>query len=209
MRIESIQVGKPARVAGMRTGFGKRPVAGKVHVGRENLEGDGQADHRYHGGPDMAVLAYSADHYPAWREELSWPDLPLGGFGENLSVLGATEDSVCIGDVWRAGTALLQASSPRNPCVKIARYWGRPELLEQVRGSGRFGWYLRVLEEGEVEVGAPITLVERPHAAWSVARAYRVAISRKTDPEAAIELARVGALAERWKSRLRGEPARI
>jgi MOSC domain-containing protein YiiM len=77
----------------MRTGFGKSPVPGPVRVGHSNLAGDGQADRRYHGGPDMAVLAYSADHYPAWRSELDWPELPLGGFGENLSIEGAAEDS--------------------------------------------------------------------------------------------------------------------
>src|SRR6185295_19687140 len=64
VRIAGVQVGRPAKTAGMRTGFGKSPVAGGVRVGHSNLEGDGQADRRYHGGPDMAVLAYCAGHYP-------------------------------------------------------------------------------------------------------------------------------------------------
>ena len=153
MRLASVQVGKPAQVGELRTGFGKRPVPGEVRVGCENLDGDGQADRRYHGGPDMAVLAYSADHYPAWREELAWPDLPAGGFGENLSVEGATEETACIGDVWRVGTATLQIASPRKPCRKISDFWRRPELLKLVQGSGRFGWYLRVLEEGALVPG--------------------------------------------------------
>jgi len=202
-------VGRPARVGGMRTGFGKRPVAGAVRVGRINLDGDGQADPRYHGGADMAVLAYGADHYPAWRAELSWPDLPLGGFGENLSVSDAREASVCIGDVWRVGTALLQVSSPRNPCVKIARYWGRPALLEQVVERGRTGWYMRVLEEGELAAGMEVSIVERPHEAWPVGRAFRTMLRRREAPDAASELAQVVALSDRWKRKLRGEPARI
>jgi MOSC domain-containing protein YiiM len=157
----------------------------------------------------MAVLAYGADHYPAWRTELSWAELPLGGFGENLSVSGATEESVCIGDVWRAGTAVLEVSSPRKPCVKISRYWGRPDLLEQVQRSGRTGWYLRVLEEGEVQRGAAVALLDRPHAAWPVARAYRAALARRGEPETALALAEVAALSDRWKAWLRGEPARV
>src|SRR5207253_6200200 len=132
VRIESVQVGLPRNAGEMRTAFGKRSVAGPVRAGRTNLEGDEQADRRYHGGPDMAVLAYAADHYPAWRAELSWPELPLGGFGENLSVSGATEETVCIGDVWRAGSAVFQIASPRKPCHKISDYWGRPDLLERV-----------------------------------------------------------------------------
>lgn len=204
MRIESVQVGKPARAGGMRTAFGKRPVQGPVRVGRTNLEGDGQADRRYHGGPDMAVLSYAAEHYAAWRSELEWPELPLGGFGENLSVSGATEESVCLGDVWRAGSARLQIASPRNPCVKIARYWGRPELLRRVFETGRTGWYLRVIEEGVVEAGAAIELLDRPHEAWTVARAGRIAMARRADRSAARELAEVRGLPERWKAWLLG-----
>jgi MOSC domain-containing protein YiiM len=209
MRLVSVQVGRPQRAGGLRTGFGKAPVAGPVHVGRENLDGDGQADRRYHGGPDMAALAYCADHYPAWREELSWPALPLGGFGENLSVEGASEETACIGDVWRSGTALLQIASPRKPCDKISRFWQRPDLLERVVRSGRFGWYLRVLEEGELQAGAEIALVERPHPEWTVARSFAVGVGRAQDRAAALELAGVAALSERWKAWLRGEPAHV
>jgi MOSC domain-containing protein YiiM len=205
VRIESVQVGKPVRAAGgMRTAFGKRPVEGAVHVGRDNLEGDRQADRRYHGGPDMAVLAYPADHYRAWRAELAWPELPMGGFGENLSVSGATEETVCLGDVWRAGTARLQVASPRNPCVKIMRYWGRPELLRRVFETGRTGWYLRVLDEGVIEAGGAVELVERMYPAWTVARAGRVAMARRANRSAARELSEVGALPQRWKAWLLG-----
>jgi MOSC domain-containing protein YiiM len=200
VRIESVQVGKPARAGEMRTAFRKRPVAGPVRVGPTNLEGDAQADRRYHGGADMAVLAYAADHYPAWRSELEWPGLPAGGFGENLSVSGAIEESVCLGDVWRAGTARVQIASPRNPCVKIARFWGRPQLLRRVFETGRTGWYLRVLERGVVEAGDGVELLDRPHPAWTVARAGRVAVARRADRSAARELAGLGSLPQRWKA---------
>jgi MOSC domain-containing protein YiiM len=152
MRIAGVQVGR---------GFGKQPVRGSVRVGRENLEGDRQLNLRYHGGPERAILAYSADHYPLWRAELDWPELPLGGFAENLSVEGVTEETARIGDVWRAGTALLQISMPRNPCFQIPRFWKRPHLLRLVAESGRSGWYMRVLEPGELQQGDEVTLVER------------------------------------------------
>jgi MOSC domain-containing protein YiiM len=191
----------------MRTGFGKSRVSGDVRVGRLNLDGDGQADRRYHGGADMAVLAYSADHYPVWRAELRWPELPLGGFGENLSLGGGTEETVCIGDLWRAGTALLQISSPRKPCVKIARFWGRSDLLQRVQRTGRVGWYLRVVEEGTLQAGTPVILLERLNPAWTIQRAFAAALARK-GPEA-LALAGVPALPERWKAWLRGQPARV
>lgn len=199
----------PARVGALRTGFGKRPMAGKVKVGRQNLDGDGQADRRYHGGPDMAVLAFSAGHYPSFREELSWPELAPGALGENLSVDGVSEESACIGDVWRAGTALLQIASPRKPCKKIAAYWQRPELLALVQRTGRSGFYLRVAEEGLVWTGAPLAVLERPHPAWTVARAYRAALGRPRDRDAARQLAEVAELSARWRAWLRGLPARV
>ncbi len=207
MKIDGIQAGKPAVSGGSRTAFAKRPLAGPVRIGRTNLEGDAQADHRYHGGPDMAVLAYSADHYPAWRVELAWPDLPLGGFGENLSVSGATEETACIGDVWRAGTATLQIASPRKPCRKIAAFWGRPELLRLVQRNGRIGWYLRVIEEGAVAPGGAVELIARPHPEWTVRAAF--AAGQERGSPQALALAAVPALSERWKSWLRGEPARV
>jgi MOSC domain-containing protein YiiM len=173
VRIEGVQAGKVGSVGKIRTAFGKRPVAGPVRVGRESLEGDEQADHRYHGGPERALLAYCADHYLSWRAELSWPELPLGGFGENLSVCGVSEETACIGDIWRAGSALLQISSPRVPCHKISKFWGRPGLLELVWERGRFGWYLRVLEEGVLQAGDEVQLVERPEPELTVLRAAR------------------------------------
>jgi MOSC domain-containing protein YiiM len=175
MLIASVQVGLPRTYAdGWTSAFRKDSVSGPVPVRRLGLDGDGQHDRRHHGGEQMAALAYSADHYPHWREELEWPSLPLGGFGENLSVSGATEETACIGDIWRAGTALLQISSPRMPCGNISRYWERPKLLRLVERSGRIGWYLRVLEEGTVEAGQEIALVDRPHPESTVARAFRV-----------------------------------
>src|SRR5207237_7495232 len=93
VRIAGVQAGKVQRRGALRTAFGKTPVNGPVRVFRENLEGDAQADHRYHGGPERAVLAYGADPYPLWRAELSWPDLPLGGFGGDLQAEGLAADA--------------------------------------------------------------------------------------------------------------------
>jgi MOSC domain-containing protein YiiM len=209
MRIVSVQAGKVVERGSMRTAYGKQPLSGAVRVSSQGLEGDAQADHRYHGGPDMAVLAYAADHYPAWRQESEWPSLPLGGFGENLSVDGTSEELVCIGDLWQAGTAVLQVASPRKPCSKISRFWDRPRLLREVEKSGRTGWYLRVVKEGSLQAGDAVALLERPHAQWNVLRAYRVGVARRREREQALELAQVAALSQRWKAWLRGEPALV
>src|SRR5258707_10497678 len=94
--IVSIQVGLPQRRGDADshdpskslwfTGIFKNKVNGPIHLYKRNLAGDAQADLRVHGGPDKAVHAYSADHYPAWRKELKLPDFNYGAFGENFTV---------------------------------------------------------------------------------------------------------------------------
>ena len=200
-RLLSIQVGKPRRLGGgggtelwdkpWRSAFWKSPVSGPVHVGRTNLDGDRQADLRVHGGPDMAILCYSADHYPAWRAELELPEMGPGGFGENFTVEGLDEWTACIGDVYSIGKVVVQVSQPRGPCFKIGYRWQRADLLRKVEESGRHGWYLRVLVEGSVEAGLPFDLTERPHPEWTVRRAMDVYRAKAHDTAAAAELARL------------------
>lgn len=185
-----------------QTGFYKEAVHAPRWLAKTNLAGDGQADLVNHGGPDKAVLAYAASHYPYWREQLGRPDLPHGAFGENFTVDGLTEDTVSIGDVYRLGSALVQVSQPRQPCWKLARRWRIKELTALVEQTGRTGWYLRVLEEGEVEPGQPLTLQERPYPEWTVSRATRTMRSRTRDSSAAGELAGIDALAASWRDRL-------
>jgi MOSC domain-containing protein YiiM len=184
------------------TGFFKDPVDGPRWLSRVNLDGDGQADLVNHGGADKAVLSYAAAHYPGWRESLARPDLPHGAFGENFTIDGQTEETVCVGDTYRLGDVVVQVSQPRQPCWKLAWRWRIKELTALVEWSGRTGWYLRVLEEGEVRPGLSLTLVDRPYPAWTVHRASHVMRSRKKDPVAAGELAACKLLADGWRDRL-------
>lgn len=184
------------------TGFFKTPVDGPVFAGAVNLAGDGQADLENHGGVDKAVLAYSADHYPAWREQLHRPDLPFGAFGENLSISGLSEASVCIGDRFRVGPVTFEVSQPRQPCWKLARRWRMHELPALVVRNGRSGWYLRVLEEGWIEAGMPVELVQRPNPEWSIARANEILYHRRSDLAQTLALAGVPKLAGSWVEEL-------
>lgn len=184
-----------------RTGFFKEPVSDAVWLGATNLDGDGQADLVHHGGPDKAVLAYSAEHYPDWRHSLNSPTLPFGAFGENFTVNGLTEADVCIGDTWRVGDeAVVQISQPRQPCWKLARRWRIKTLALQVQETGRTGWYFRVLKEGFVRAGMPLSLIERPHPKWTVELSNQVMHCDKHDIAAALELAAVPLLSENWRT---------
>jgi MOSC domain-containing protein YiiM len=211
-RLVSIQVGLPA-VHGepgaadpldqpWRTGFFKTPVRGPVWLGRTNLVGDGQANLKVHGGPDKAVLAYAASHYPVWRQELDMPDLPYGAFAENFTVTFQEEATVCLGDVYAIGAARLEITQPRQPCNNITHRWKRTGLTRRVEETGRHGWYLRVLAEGEVVAGEPLLLLDRPSPEWTIARAFQAMRQRSTCREEAASLRRVPALSVGWRETL-------
>lgn len=185
------------------SGIFKAAPPGPLPVGQLQIAGDQQADLKNHGGPDNVVLAYDAGHYPAWREELAMPELAFGGFGENFTVEGFSDDSVCIGDIWRVGPALrLQVSQARQPCYKLARRLERPEIVKFVMERSWGGWYLRVLEEGLAEAGTEIRLEQRPHPEWTAAVAVQVMYHRKQEPERAKQLAALPELSARWKREL-------
>jgi MOSC domain-containing protein YiiM len=184
------------------TAFFKSPVAGSVHVGELGIAGDQQADRENHGGIDKAVLAYSADHYPSWRDHLSLPDMPHGGFGENLTIAGLDEASVCIGDRWQAGDVIFEVSQPRQPCWKMARRWRIVDLPKQVIQNGKSGWYLRVNEQGALQAGVEMRLLARPRPDWTIARASRLLYHENDNVTALSELANLPELSRAWREEL-------
>lgn len=210
--LQSVNVGRPATrgIAGAAdpmdrpwtSGIFKEAVAGPVWLGRTNLAGDGQGDLKNHGGPDKAVNAYPADHYPGWRAELGLANFTPGAFGENFTIAGLTEESACIGDIWAIGEARLQISQPRQPCWKLARRWRLRDLAARVERSGWTGWYFRVLAEGIVEAGLPLVLVERPCPRWTVAVANDLMTGRSKDRAALAALATCSPLAAGWRETL-------
>lgn len=141
------------------TAFVKTPVRGAVQVGPLGLPGDEHV-YEHHGGPDMALLAYSKEHYAHWRA--LGLELPAAGaMGENLTTTGLLEAEVCIGDVFRAGTSVLQVTQPRTPCFKLAARYGRQDLPVMMRETGFTGFLLRVLVPGEIRAGTEVRLVRR------------------------------------------------
>ena len=160
----------------------KQPSADRSRVGKLSLDGDAQANLVAHGGVHKAVNAYPAEHYSHWQQHLPHLGMTYGAFGENFTTSGLLEDEVCVGDIFKAGGAIVQISHPRQPCWKLEQRWGVKDFMAQVNKTGRTGWYLRVLQEGYVEAGNALVLVERPFPQWTIARANEVMRNRKTDP---------------------------
>ena len=163
MRVVSVNVGLPRDVTfgrkKVRTAILKEPAAGAIPLARLGFEGDGQADPKYHGGPDKAAYLYPFEHYAYWAEALGRTDLAPGAFGENLTTEGLLETEVRIGDVFEIGSARVLVTRPRTPCAKLGLRFGALDFVRVFAAAGRSGLYLRVVEEGMVEAGDAIARI--------------------------------------------------
>ena len=204
MKLVSVNVGLPREVTWegktVKTGIFKEPVPGRIALRYHNLDGDGQADLAAHGGPDKAVYAYPAEHYDYWCAEL--PDIPLpwGAFGENLTTEGLREEEINIGDQLRIGSALVVVTQPRGPCHKLAMRLGRPDIVGRFLASGRSGFYLAVLQEGEIEAGDAIEVIRRDENNVTVADINRLRAQDTQDLDMLRRAVQVGALAHSLRS---------
>ena len=185
-QVRSVLTGsiRPLGARQVPSAIDKQAVNGPQAVHALGLAGDQQADRRVHGGIDKAVHCYAWSHYAWWQAH--YPQQPLfgqpGAFGENLSLDGMTENDVCIGDVLQIGSARLAVSQGRQPCFKLNLRFAMSDMAAQVQDSLRAGWYLRVLQEGTLQAGDSVTLLERPHPGYSVATLLALIRDRETRP---------------------------
>lgn len=176
MKLLSVNVALPKTVEidgkDVLTGIYKLPVKGRVWLGRLKLVGDGQADASVHGGAHQAAYCYPVEHYTYWQNRLNLVDLPYGTFGENFTISGLLEEDVCIGDILQIGDAktgvIVQVTMPRIPCFKFGDKIGFPDILDEFLRSGKSGFYLRVIQTGEVAAGDAITILERDPQAINI-----------------------------------------
>jgi MOSC domain-containing protein YiiM len=172
MKLLSVNVSLPKTVNingnSVLTGIDKIPQNHRVWLSATNLAGDGQADLTVHGGEYQAVYSYPFEHYAHWKQVLGQEVLPYGTFGENFTVSGLLEDTVYVGDIFKIGDAVVQATMPRIPCFKFGHKVGKPDILHQFLTSGRSGFYHKVIEAGEVGAGDSITLLEHDSKSISI-----------------------------------------
>jgi MOSC domain-containing protein YiiM len=113
--------------------------------------------------------------------------------------MGMDENNVCLGDVFQIGRARIQVSQGRKPCWKLNHRFGIADMALRVQNSGRTGWYYRVLDAGDIAPDDELSLVERPHPNWTLARLISVIYHEKADRKALAELAELNALAPSWR----------
>ncbi len=207
MKLLSVNVGLPREIEWqgklVRTSIFKSPASGNVRVKTLNLEGDEQSDLSVHGGVHKAVYAYPSEHYRFWREEVPGMDLPLGVFGENFTTEGLLEEAVRIGDRVRVGSAQFVITQPRLPCFKLGIRFGRPEMVKRFLRSGRTGFYLAVLEEGQVTPGDAIELIARDEHGVSVTDIVNLYTADATNQGLLQKASELPALPTYWREHFR------
>ncbi len=207
MKLLSVNVGGPRDVEWqgktVRTAIWKDPVTGPRMVRRINIDGDDQADRLAHGGEHRAVFVYQIESYRYWERELGRDDFTYGQFGENFTVEGMADDEVCIGDRFRIGGALFEVTQPRVTCYRVGIRLDLAAMPTLLVAHHRPGFYLRVLEEGQVEAGDAIEKVADGPEGLTVAQIDALLyLPNKARPLLERAL-RVPALSEGWKGSFR------
>jgi len=207
MNLLSVNVGLPREIEWrgkiVRTSIFKTPVPGRVRVATLNLEGDQQSDLSVHGGVDKAVYAYPSEHYAFWHEELLGVDLAWGAFGENFTTQALFENTVHIGDRLRIGSAEFVVTQPRMPCYKLGIRFGRPDMVKRFQRSGRTGFYLAVVEEGEVAAGDSIELLAQDEHGVTAADVVNLYTSDAPNQDLLRRVSELPALPAGWRDYFR------
>lgn len=204
MKLISINVALPVpTVLGDKTyatAICKRPTNGVVTLRAQGLDGDGVGNSTHHGGPDQAVYVCAAEHYDHWRRELGRDDLGYGQLGENLTVTGWLDETVCIGDTYRVGGAVVRVTAPRIPCDTLERHIGSRGFAKRYAQSKRFGFYLRVIEPSEVRVGDEVTLIDKSASELGVVELAELFMYRAKDVDGMRRALEIEGLGERIRA---------
>src|SRR4029079_11714356 len=201
-RLLSVNVGLPRDIEWkgrtVHTGIWKDPLPGRCRACRLNLDGDGQGDLAGHGGEQRAVFVYQIESYRHWEEQLKRTGLVPGQFGENFTIEGLPDDEVCIGDRYRIGVALCEATQRRVTVYRVRFRMNEPRMPALLTSSGRPGFYFRVLREGEVGAGDPIVKVGEAQERMTVEEINALLYSPDHAPERLRRALRIDALSPGW-----------
>ncbi len=187
MKIISTNIGEARTILWhgkeVKTGIFKFSVDKPIHLGTEDVDNDHVIDRKYHGGVDKACYLYSADHYKYWKKLHPKVKMPWGMFGENLTVEGLHEGKINIGDIFKIGSATVQATQPRQPCYKLDIRFEASGLVKQFIDSGFPGVYVRVLEQGSVSAGDTMDIIERQNT-LSVQKVFELIYTKEFEKDA-------------------------
>ncbi|BAN26340.1 MOSC and FAD-binding oxidoreductase domain-containing protein [Caballeronia insecticola] len=202
-RLLSVNVGLPRDIEWkgrtVHTGSWKYPLQGRCMAKPTGLDGDGQGDLGGHGGEQRAVLAYQIESYRYWQERLSREAFTYGQFSENFTIDGLPDDAVCVGDVYRIGGAVFEVTQPRVTCYRVGIRMNEPRMAALLTSSGRPGFYMRVLEQGEVGAGDEIVLLRSAKERMTIEQMNALLYSANHPRDQLERALRIDALSPGWR----------
>jgi MOSC domain-containing protein YiiM len=126
-------------------------------VTRLGLAGDVQKHRRIHGGPDRALCLFALEVIDRLRAE-GHPIAP-GTTGENITIRGLDWPSIYPGDRLALGAAVvLEITELTDPCKQIRASF-QNHFFRRILAHGDSRLYARVLSEGFLRVGDPVTVL--------------------------------------------------
>jgi MOSC domain-containing protein YiiM len=209
--LTNIYCGKVAKRYGFETAMDKSPIKVSVYLSLEGLAGDECADKQHHGGLERALHQYPAEHYAYWQdkygisaveqcaEKANWQ---AAGMGENLSSIGMTEQTVCLGDRYQWGEAIIEVSQPRSPCFKLNKRWGIEGLSVDMQEISRCGWLYRVIQPGMVSVDEPLELTTRVPNAMTINAVCESFFGDPLNNEKLLVLKQQSTLSDSWMDKV-------
>jgi MOSC domain-containing protein YiiM len=165
-----------------RTGIFKFPVERPVKVTTLGLEEDVIVSKKHHGGPDQAVYIYGGMDYAWWSEELK-REISAGTFGDNLTISDLESAQFNIGDYIHINDITVQVTAPRIPCATFAARMDDPHWVRKFRYAERPGLYCRVVQEGSVKAGDPVSVEKYPGETISILEMFRDYYDRNKSEE--------------------------
>jgi len=208
--LKSLQIGKIRTIKDhsikegqWTTGSFKEAVSNIQDVNFDGIVGDEVSDLVHHGGEHKAIFANSYENYKLWSEYLEVEKLEFGALAENLTLTNIKEEDVCIGDIHKIGTVVLEVSQPREPCWKISKKHNNKTFTKHIYDTGRTGWYYRVLEEGQIRQGDKVELLKRVKNPITILKANEVLRDIKSHYELAKELINLDILGEPFRKSLK------
>jgi MOSC domain-containing protein YiiM len=203
MRLLSLNVSQPKAVPSrgkiITTEIFKQPIEGRVRLRTLNIGGDGQADLKNHGGKHRAVYAYSIENYDYWKRELGRDDFTYGQFGENFTVEGDARGRRSYRRRVSDGRGACPSERGARPVRQACAQNGHASVPKRFLASERVGFYLRVLEEGEVGAGDSIEWVKTDPEQMTVQEFLHLSYFDEGNLEGVRKVLRIATLPPDWR----------
>ncbi|WP_169763852.1 MOSC domain-containing protein [Campylobacter mucosalis] len=196
--LKAVLVGKAQDYGSYTSAIFKVAQSDEIYANKLGFIGDEVADAIHHGGEQKAIFANSYQNYPRWEEFLSLKNLPFGAMGENLTIDGLDENSVCVGDIHKVGSLIIQVSQPRKPCSKLSKRWNNANMSGEIFKTGLSGWYYRVLEEGSCKAGDEVKILQKDSVGLSVMQLNQLFFAPNENLDILDKLLCIDTLAGNW-----------